>query len=159
MHLGAHAVNTARLYAISRISGVIGVVWAFFAGLFLFLGGGRRMTYPSWQPLLQFVDSVTNVPPSQGYRVVGMILIVGGALGVLGLMLTARWISLLSSVICTLWSVTVAGFLGMSNINVADGGNFLSVAITFIGLIYLLRFFLLVSNPDPGRAVQLYDRG
>lgn len=159
MHLGAHAVDVGRLYATQRILGVIGVLWALTAGLFLTLGGGQRMTYPSWQPLLQVTSQTTGVPVDQCFRVVGGTLVVGGLLGALGLLFTKRLISLASAVICTLWCAVVAGFLGMSNVNVAGGGNFLSVAVTFIGLVYLVRFFLLVLPPRPGRSVQLYERG
>lgn len=158
-HLGAHAVDLNRLYATQRILGVLGVGWATVAGIFLVLGGGRQLTYPSWQPLLEFAHWSTGTPIDECYRVVGVILLLGGAFGTLGLMLTCRWLSLASCITCLVWCATVAGFLGMSNVNVAGGGNFLSVAVVFIGLVYLVRFFLLVKTPEPGRSVRLYDRG
>jgi hypothetical protein len=159
--LGAHAVSRERLYAVSRISGVIGVLWAIPSGLFLHLGGAARLSRPSWQPLLEFASNTTldTVPVEQCYRVVGGVLTIGGVCGVLGLAFTWRWLSLLSAAICMTWCAIVAGFLGMSNVNVDDGGNFLSLSAALNCATFLLRFMLLVGAPEPSRAVQIYERG
>lgn len=159
MHLGAHSVDVGRLYATQRILGVIGVIWAALSGLFLVFGGARKLSQPAWRPLLETTHTVSTVPVDQCYLVVGAVLLTGGILGVIGLMITERWVSLLSATICALWCSTVAGFLGMSNVNVAAGGNFVAVSVAMNALVFLIRFFLLSRSPQPDRAVQLYERG
>lgn len=161
MHLGAHAVNTGRLYATARISGVLGILWAIPSGLFLTLGGAQQLTLPAWQQLLGFVSELTleRVPPEECYRIIGGTLLAGGLLGLLGLIWTVRSLSLASAAICTVWCATLTGFLGMSNVNVEDGGNFLAFSAALNTAVFLLRFVLLVGAPDPERSVQIYDRG
>jgi hypothetical protein len=159
MHLGAHSVDVGRLYATQRILGVLSVLWAIPAGLFLFLGMNRRMASPAWQPILEYTATMTRVPHDHAYTVIGGILMVGGVLGLIGLLLTARWVSLLSAGICATWCATISGFLGMSNVAVQDGGNFLSLVMILATAVYVVRFVLLVRKPEPSAAVQLYERG
>lgn len=161
MHLGAHAVDVGRLYATQRILGVIGVFWALAAGIFLTAGYAQRMSYPAWQPLLQVTHEATfgAVPAELCYRVVGGILATAGILGVVGLVLTWRWLSVVSAVIGTVWCITITGFLGFSNVAVDDGGNFLALSSFLNMWVFLLRVFLLVHTPEPARTVQMYERG
>lgn len=161
VHFGAHAVDVGRLYATQRILGVVTVLWSLFAGMFLFLGGARQMRGTAWQPLLDIASKATlrTVPPDKCYLLIGAILFVGGVAGFVGLVLTARTMSLISAIIGAVWCLAVTGFLGFSNVAVAEGGNFLAVSVFLNFWLFLMRYFLLVLVPDPDRAVQLYERG
>jgi hypothetical protein len=159
MHLGAHAVDLTRLYATQRILGVIGVFWAMLAGLFLVLGGARRLISPAWQPLLDLAHSRPPCRSMSATRWSAASCSSAACWASSVSRFTRRHLSLASTVVCTVWCATVAGFLGMSNVNVVNGGNFVALSVAFNGLTYLVRFFLLIVEPQPGRAVRLYDRG
>ncbi|MEV5360562.1 hypothetical protein AB0K45_09485 [Micrococcus luteus] len=161
IHLGAHAVDVSRLYATQRILGVITVFWSIFAGLFLTLGGARKLTTPAWGPLLDVVSASTlhTMPAQHAYLLVGAGLIIVGCIGLVGLRLTKRWFSVASGGLGAAWCFATAGFLGFSNVAVADGGNFLSLSLFLNAALFGSRVFLLSKEPAPGRAVQMYEQG
>lgn len=141
---GAHAVVATRVFAVARVSGVLVVMWAAAAGLYIFLGGIDRLANPIFAQLVGVFG---------GYKVVGGILAAGGLLGLLGFISGERWLSILSSVLCAAWSGAVAVFL----IIAAAGGldNLAAWFAVFCFCIYTLRFFLLVEVPDPDEAIHL----
>lgn len=161
VRIGAHAVSVARLYACFRVMGILGILWAVGAGLFLTLGGARKLTQPAWQHLLEVTHDVLLgvVPDDEIYRVVGGLLLLGGVLGVVGLLGTWRAVSLASATICLLWNAGLVGFLGLANVNTENGGNFLGVSAMLGVVIYGMRIFLLFGEPEPDDAVKLYARG
>lgn len=142
--LGAHEVAATRVFAVARVSGVMVVLWAVAAGIYIFLGGVAQLTNPVFAPLVEGIG---------GYKVVGGILAIGGIVGLLGLMFVQRWMSILSCMICSAWSGAVAVFLFIAAASGIDNlGAWFAV---FCCGIYTLRFFLLVEVPKPDKAMHL----
>jgi hypothetical protein len=140
----AHDVSVTRLYAVARVCGVLVVLWAVAVGLYLFFGGVSRLTNPVFGPLMQTVG---------GYQIVGGVLAAGGIIGVVGLIARARWLSIMSCVLCASWSGAMAAFLFIAAAHGLDNlAGWLSLFCCFI---YILRFYLLVEVPCQGEMVHL----
>lgn len=142
--LGAHPVEASRLYAVARISGVVGIIWAVTVGVFIVAGGAKKLTADAYDLLISFTTS---------YLVVGAIILAGGIIGFLGLALEKRWVSLVSCIVCTCWCALVGGFLLAGNFGV--NGNLVSLFALHSMTVYILRFWLLLHEPKPGRALWL----
>lgn len=144
IHLGAHDVAVSRLFAVSRVSGVVGIIWAIGVGVFILAGGAKHLTAPAYLPLITIAGS---------YRMVGAGILIGGLIGIIGLAADWRSLSVASCVLCTLWCGMVAGFLLVGNFG--TNGNLVSLFALHSAAIYILRFWLLVIEPNPREAVKL----
>lgn len=142
--LGAHKVAATRAYAVLRVVGVLVVLWATAAGLYIFFGGIARLTNPIFAPLVEAFG---------GHHVIGGILAAGGIIGLAGLIFEQRWLSILSCMLCAAWSGAVTVFLIIAAANGLD--NLGAWLAGFCCAIYMLRFFLLVEVPDPDEAMHL----
>jgi len=150
--LGAHDVDRERAYAVLRVLGVVLVLWSLGAGVFLLAGGAGKLAGPTWLPLLQFTHDYvvwSTVPLSECYLVVGGALALAGILGVAGLQLELRWLSLVSCVLDAIWCGYVTVFLGLAHLEVAGGANFAVAFGILATAMSMLRFLLLVDKPDP----------
>jgi hypothetical protein len=144
MQLGAHAVTATRLYAVSRVSGVVGIIWAIAVGVFILFGGAGRLIHPIYSQLIAFAGT---------YQAVGFFILTAGLIGLYGLASDVRLFSLTSTVMCMVWCAMVGGFLMVGNFGA--NGNLLSLFALHSTTVYILRFWLLVVTPRPGEAVRL----
>jgi len=114
-------------------------MWATLFAVWIIISGARKpLDTPASHSLLDFFGSQITL---------GCILLTGGILGILGLVLRYRWISLASCIICLVWCIWLTVFGFWANLN---GDENLSwwFALMAAG-VFILRFWLLLIAPSP----------
>lgn len=138
--LGAHPVSVEHTWAVARVLGVFSTLWAVAAGAWLMGPPGKQILHSdAWHPMLTLVGD---------YRWVGATILGGGILGILGLALRRRWISIASCVVGIGWSGWVLSFAWWSNFQ-----GYYSMSSFFgilSGAVFVFRFWLLARTPQPG---------
>lgn len=139
--LGAHAVDTDRLFATSWLSGVASTLWCLVAGLWMVWRSDRLFLSRTWAPLVAFIGGEKWV--------VGTILIVAGAFGVAGFIFRSRLLSLLSCAVAALWCFWIVAFFIYANTQDAPGVGWLFAILA--GMVFIFRFWLLLKTPTVGK--------
>ena len=114
-------------------------MWATLFAIWIIIGGARDpLQTPVWRPLIDFFGSQITL---------GCILLTGGILGILGLVLRSRWLSLASCAVCLIWCIWIAvcGFWSNLHGNANLGWWFALLAAG----VFILRFWLLLIAPSP----------
>jgi hypothetical protein len=131
--LKGHDVPLTHLYTVTWMSGVFSVLWSFFMGVWILRHSKDLFDSEQW---LLFVEAI------QGQKfIVGVVILIGGVVGVLGLALDKRWLSLIACVIGIGWCGWLAAYLWFAPANVGAGFAVLGCSV------FIFRFVLLLITP------------